>query len=83
MGETLLFGDEMTIDDIIWMGQQQTLTEKAALSGISKLLPFDQLFDYLKKAIKIHSITFLPINRTIKYCLGNCLIAPLICFNHL
>lgn len=59
LGETLLFGDEMTIDDIIWMGQQQTLTEKAALSGISKLLPFDQLFDYLKKSDQ-NTLHYLP-----------------------
>jgi len=59
LGETLLFGDEMTIDDIVWMGQQQTLAEKAALSGINKLHPFDQLFDYLKKSDQ-NTLHYLP-----------------------
>jgi Xaa-Pro aminopeptidase len=58
-GETLLFGDEMTIDDIVWMGQQQTLAEKADLSGISKVLPFNQLFDYLHKETQ-EAIHYLP-----------------------
>ncbi|MDR0266343.1 MAG: aminopeptidase P N-terminal domain-containing protein [Sphingobacterium sp.] len=58
-GETILFGDEMTIDDIVWMGQQQTLAEKADLSGISKVLPFNQLFDYLHKETQ-ETIHYLP-----------------------
>ncbi|WP_343558656.1 aminopeptidase P family protein [Sphingobacterium sp.] len=58
-GETLLFGDEMTIDDIVWMGQQQTLSEKAALSGINKLLPFEQLVDYIEKHGQ-HTFHYLP-----------------------
>ncbi|WP_313267724.1 Xaa-Pro aminopeptidase [Sphingobacterium sp.] len=57
--ETILFGDEMTIDDIVWMGQQQTLAEKADLSGISKILPFNQLFDYLSKG-KQEEVHYLP-----------------------
>ncbi|HBI87268.1 MAG TPA: Xaa-Pro aminopeptidase, partial [Sphingobacterium sp.] len=57
--ETILFGDEMTIDDIVWMGQQQTLAEKADLSGIDKILPFNQLFDYLSKG-KQEDIHYLP-----------------------
>ncbi|WP_312334104.1 Xaa-Pro aminopeptidase [Sphingobacterium sp.] len=58
-GETILFGDEMTIDDIVWMGQQQTLAEKADLSGISKVLPFNQLFDYFHKETQ-ETIHYLP-----------------------
>ena len=58
-GETILFGNEMTIDEIVWMGQQQTLAEKATLSGIHKVLPFEQLFDYLKKGEK-NLIHYLP-----------------------
>ncbi|MGE8292642.1 MAG: aminopeptidase P family protein [Sphingobacterium sp.] len=59
LGETVLFGDEMTIDDIVWMGQQQTLAAKAALSGINKLHPFDQLFDYLNKSDQ-NTLHYLP-----------------------
>lgn len=57
--ETILFGDEMTIDDIVWMGQQQTLAEKAELSGIGTVLPFNQLFDYLGKSPK-EPVHYLP-----------------------
>src|SRR5690606_33750850 len=32
-GETILFGDEMSIDDIVWMGRQETLAEKASRAG--------------------------------------------------
>ncbi|CAM3722496.1 aminopeptidase P family protein [Sphingobacterium prati] len=58
-GETILFGDEMSIDDIVWMGQQQTLSEKSDLSGISKLLPFKELFNYLNKKPQ-DTIHYLP-----------------------
>ncbi len=59
LNETILFGDEMTIDDIVWMGQQQTIAEKATLSGIDKLLPFDQVFEYLHKS-EHNAIHYLP-----------------------
>src|ERR1700750_3258626 len=32
--ETILFGNEMSIDDIVWMGRQKTLAEKSADSGL-------------------------------------------------
>ena len=37
----IIFGDELTIDHIVWMGTQPTLHEKASAVGISKpvLLP--------------------------------------------
>ena len=60
-GETVLFGDEMTIDDIIWMGQQETLAHKAEHVGIYQLLPFDQLFDFLQsKTNTQENIHYLP-----------------------
>lgn len=57
--ETIVFGDEMSIDDIVWMGQQQTLAEKAELSGISKVLPFNMLSDYINQQIK-DKVYYLP-----------------------
>ncbi|UIR54636.1 Xaa-Pro aminopeptidase [Sphingobacterium sp. SRCM116780] len=60
-GETILFGDEMTIDDIVWMGQQQTLKEKAFLSGIHQVYPFDLLGTYIQQRQKLKSVIhFLP-----------------------
>ncbi|MEI3791495.1 MULTISPECIES: aminopeptidase P family protein [unclassified Chryseobacterium] len=59
--ETILFGNEMSIDDIVWMGRQKTLAEKSADSGLSNILPLDQLDIYLKKYQgKNRTIHFLP-----------------------
>ncbi|GEM64478.1 Xaa-Pro aminopeptidase [Sphingobacterium faecium NBRC 15299] len=60
-GETLLFGDEMTIDDIVWMGQQQTLNEKAQWVGIASVHPFHELQPYLEKVFKNNNqVHYLP-----------------------
>lgn len=59
--ETILFGNEMSIDDIVWVGRQKTLAEKSADSGLSKILPLDQLDTYLKKyQEKNRPVHFLP-----------------------
>ena len=42
-GEETLYGDDYTIDDIIWMGPQPTLDEQAREVGIGKTLPLSQL----------------------------------------
>lgn len=60
-GETVLFGDEMTIDDIVWMGQQQTLSEKAQWVGIESVRPFHELQPYLEKGLKNNNqVHYLP-----------------------
>ena len=60
-GVDTLYGDDFTVDDIIWMGPQPTVAEKGARVGISHTEPFAALGEYLKKAQqqgrKIH---FLP-----------------------
>ncbi|MGK6343643.1 aminopeptidase P family protein [Chryseobacterium sp. DT-3] len=59
--KTILFGNEMSIDDIVWMGRQKTLAEKSADSGLSNILPLDQLDIYLKKyQEKNRTVHFLP-----------------------
>ena len=58
---TIVFGDEMTMDEIVWMGRQQTLQDKALQSGVLTILPSNQLSDYLKTAQeKTREIHFLP-----------------------
>ena len=47
----LIFGDELTIDDIIWMGTQPSIREKSALVGITDTAPTHHLKKYLEKAI--------------------------------
>ena len=60
----IIFGDELTIDDIVWMGTQPTLREKASMVGISETLPVSEVRNYLDKAInKGQTIHYLPIYR--------------------
>lgn len=57
----IIFGDELTIDDIVWTGVQPTIKEKCERVGISETMPMAQLASYLKKAQdKGQQIHFLP-----------------------
>ena len=55
------FGNDVDMDDIIWMGPQPSVKELAAQVGVEKSYPFDMLKEIVGKAIaqrrKIH---FLP-----------------------
>jgi Xaa-Pro aminopeptidase len=57
----IIFGDELTIDHIVWMGTQPTIKEKSAAVGINETAPGGDLKDYLAKAVgqgrKVH---YLP-----------------------
>ncbi len=56
----IIFGNELTIDDIVWMGPQKTIKEKAAKVGVKNTLPLTELKAVIDKAIsqkrKIHFI---------------------------
>lgn len=57
----IIFGDELTIDDIVWMGNQPTLHEKSANAGINEVLPSASLAGYLDAArAKGRRIHYLP-----------------------
>jgi len=60
-GSDCVFGDSLTMDQIIWMGPQPSLKDKCASVGISNTASMDNLPLALKKALdqgrKIH---FLP-----------------------
>ena len=60
-GEEYFFGNDVTMDDIIWMGPQPSVKDLAARVGVEKSFPFSQLRTVVGKAIsqrrKIH---FLP-----------------------
>ena len=49
-GEEILFGDDFTVDDIIWMGPQPKLADNAQKAGINKTFPFARLQEVVKKA---------------------------------
>ena len=60
----IIFGDELTIDDIIWVGAQPTLQEKCAAAGIEELMPAQTITDYLQKALqKGRTLHYLPTYR--------------------
>jgi len=57
----IIFGDDYTIDDIVWMGQQPTISERARLSGIEETLSMVKLFTILKEAQASRKVIhFLP-----------------------
>jgi Xaa-Pro aminopeptidase len=64
-GEEILFGDELTIDHIVWMGTQPTLKEKAEKVGVERILP-SQEFAALVKNFKNkgRQVHFLPPYRS-------------------
>lgn len=63
-GEDYLFGDDVDIADIIWMGPQVPLKENAAKVGIDNCAGYSKLFEFisdaLKKGRKVH---YLPPSR--------------------
>lgn len=63
--ETILFGNELTIDDIIWTGPQTFLKELAAQVGVKTVKPTNTIASHLKKAKKSgRQIHFLPPYRS-------------------
>lgn len=57
----IIFGDELTIDHIVWMGTQPTLQEKAAAVGITETRPAAELATYLHRVVqKGEMIHYLP-----------------------
>lgn len=46
-GETYLFGDDISIDHVVWMGDQEKLSDLAAQVGIKTVFKSTQIFDYV------------------------------------
>lgn len=60
-GKEIIFGDDLTMDDIIWMGTKPSLLERSKSAGINTVLPFCCLQDYIGNASKCdRRIHFLP-----------------------
>ena len=60
-GEDWLFGDDLSMDDIIWTGPQPTVSELGARCGISHTAPLAVLQEKLTLAIrKGRPVHFLP-----------------------
>lgn len=57
----IIFGDELTIDHIVWMGTQPSLKEKSERVGVAQTMPYNSIADYLKEAkSKGQKIHYLP-----------------------
>jgi Xaa-Pro aminopeptidase len=57
-GEEVIFGNELSLDDIIWTGTLPTVNEMASLVGVTQTKPYDQITHYVHKALiagrKVH-----------------------------
>ncbi len=63
-GEDYVFGNDVDIEDIIWMGPQVPLEENALKAGIENTAPFSKLFDFVGEAkSQKREIHFLPAYR--------------------
>ncbi len=75
----ILFGDDYTVDDIIWMGTQPLLSDLGASVGVSDTRPTSELRTYIEKALRAgRRVHYLPPYRSeIKLQLSDLLgIAP-------
>ncbi len=60
-GQEIILGNDYTIDDIVWMGPQPTIAERAAQCGVEKVLPFSELSKIVQTAaLRSMEIHFLP-----------------------
>ena len=48
-GQTTIYGDDVTMDDIVWTGPQPSLSERAALCGVSLTRPSVTLPEALRR----------------------------------
>lgn len=59
--ESIIFGNDRDIDDVVWMGFETPLKERSEKVGVTKTKPFSELKTYLQSALasgrKVH---FLP-----------------------
>jgi Xaa-Pro aminopeptidase len=53
-GKDTLFGDDISIEDIIWMGTKPSIKDLASSVGVDFTAPLNQLLDTIKKAGDLH-----------------------------
>ena len=60
-GKEYVFGNDLTVDDIVWTGPQPTLSERCREVGVEETAPLDQLQAILGKAVpQGRTVHFLP-----------------------
>lgn len=69
--QEIIFGNELTVEDIVWMGTQPTLRDKSERVGVADTRPQADLKDYLRKnqeaGRKIHILPPYRPEHSIKY----------------
>jgi len=64
-GEEWIFGNDLTVEDFVWMGPQPAISEQARKVGITKTGSISQLIEQLGKESKTNrKIHFLPPYRS-------------------
>jgi len=57
----IIFGDELSIDAIVWMGSQPTLHDKCGQAGVEHVFPSAEITGYLHRCIqKGRTVHYLP-----------------------
>jgi len=74
-GKDWIFGNDVNLDDIIWMGPQSKVKELAQKCGVTNTAPLSKLEEVIKEAVsKKRKIHFLPPYRSeTKMTLGSLL----------
>jgi Xaa-Pro aminopeptidase len=58
-GDDMIFGNDLTVEDFVWMGPQPTILNQSLQAGVTKAGDISSLVMFLKKA-KERAIHFLP-----------------------
>ncbi len=60
-GQDIIFGDDVTLEDIIWVGPQPKMKDRAMAVGVRQVRPYAAIQEYLQKArSQGRTIHFLP-----------------------
>ena len=60
-GKDILFGDELSVEYVVWMGAQKSIKDKAAEVGVGDTRPREKMQDYVRAAMKAgRKIHLLP-----------------------
>jgi Xaa-Pro aminopeptidase len=60
-GEDIIYGDDLTMDDIIWMGGQPSIEERALLAGVTHTFPYKELTRQLEILMRQgRTVHYLP-----------------------
>ncbi|MFK8057676.1 MAG: aminopeptidase P family protein [Saprospiraceae bacterium] len=60
-GEEWILGNDFTVEDFVWMGEQPTIADQATAAGVAKTAPLSQLTELIGKATASkREIHFLP-----------------------